>query len=122
MLWWRSYRKYSLPYDLFDGVYIDGAAESLMRFLWVKAPTSEELTRLTHTIAQRIAVGPRQGRKVFTLQTLPDCRLDNLFVDTVGKVAFALQAGIGRIRGVAGINQVAGGKIQRVYTTSKVNG
>ncbi len=33
-----------------------------------------------------------------------------------------LQAGIGRIRGGAGINQVAGGKMQRVCTTSKVNG
>ena len=38
-----------------DGVYIDGAAEPRVRFRWVKAPTSEELTRLTHTIAQRIA-------------------------------------------------------------------
>ena len=37
------------------GVYIDGAAESRVRFRRVKAPTSEELTRLTHTIAQRIA-------------------------------------------------------------------
>ena len=26
-----------------------------MRFRWVKAPTSDELTRLTHTIAQRVA-------------------------------------------------------------------
>jgi len=38
-----------------DGVYLDGAAQSRARFRWVKAPTSEELTRLTHTIAQRIA-------------------------------------------------------------------
>jgi len=62
-----------------------------VRFLWVKAPTSEELTRLTHTIAQRIAVGPRQGRKVFTLQTLPDCRRDNRFVDTGQVAGFSLQ-------------------------------
>ena len=85
-----------------------------MRFQWIKAPTSEELTILTHTIAKRIgwflerqsllerdaednsylnsnavedeqdpmhqlhgssvtyriALGPRQGRKVFTLQML----------------------------------------------------
>ena len=39
-----------------------------------------------------------------------------------GTVSFVLQAGMGRIRDVAGINQVVGGKIQRVYTTSKVNG
>ena len=37
-----------------DGVYIDGAAESRVRFRWVKAPTSDELNQLTHTIAQRI--------------------------------------------------------------------
>ena len=127
-----------------DGVYIDDAAESRVResrvrFRWVKAPTSEELTRLTHTIAQRIArylerqgflvrdaeysyltydgtdadpdspinqllgssityriaVGPQQGRKVFTLQTLPDCRPDHPLVDTLGKVVgFSLHAGV----------------------------
>ncbi len=32
---------------------------------------------------------------MFTLQTLPDCRPDNPFVDTVGKVAgFSLHAGV----------------------------
>jgi len=35
----------------------------------------------------RIAVGPQQGRKVFTLQTLPDCGSENPFVSTVGEVA-----------------------------------
>ncbi len=30
-------------------------ARSRVRFRWVKAPTSDELTRLTHTIAQRVA-------------------------------------------------------------------
>ena len=40
-------------------------------------------------------MGPQQGRKVFTLQTLPDCRPDNGLVDTVGKVAgFSLHAGV----------------------------
>jgi hypothetical protein len=37
-----------------DGVYIDSENESNMRFRWVKAPTSAELTQLTHTIAQRV--------------------------------------------------------------------
>ncbi len=105
----------------------------------VKAPTSDEITLLTHTIAQRvaryldrqgllvrdaensylsaqgvdadpdsplnhllgssityrIAMGSQQGRKVFSLQTLPDCRPDNGLVDTVGKVAgFSLHAGV----------------------------
>ncbi len=109
-----------------DGVYVDGANGSRIRFRWVKAPTSAELAHLTHTIAQRvgrclerqgllerdaensymsgelieagpldqllghsityrIAVGPHAGRKVFTLQTLPDC--NDPFVDDVGKVA-----------------------------------
>jgi len=50
---------------------------------------------LGSSITYRIAVGPQQGRKVFTLQTLPDCRPDNPFVDTVGKVAgFSLHAGV----------------------------
>ena len=122
-----------------DGVYIDSTHGSRARFRWVKAPTSNELTQLTHIIAHRvarylerqgllvrdacnsyltaegvdsdpespmkqllgssityrIAVGPQQGRKVFTLQALPDCRPDNPFVDTVGKVAgFSLHAGV----------------------------
>jgi hypothetical protein len=37
------------------------------------------------SITYRIAVGPQQGRKVFTLQTLPAC--DEPFDDGVGKVA-----------------------------------
>ncbi len=36
-----------------DGIYADGA-NGASRFRWVKAPTSEELTQLAHTIAQRI--------------------------------------------------------------------
>ena len=38
-----------------DGVYLRGSGESATRFAWVKAPTSDELTQLSHTIAQRIA-------------------------------------------------------------------
>ena len=36
-----------------DGVYVAGV--NGLRFRWVREPTSEELTRLTHTIAQRTA-------------------------------------------------------------------
>ncbi len=117
-----------------DGVYV-GATGSSARFRRVKAPTSAELTQLTHTIAHRlarylerqgllerdvehsylalegldedpmdqlrghsityrIAVGPQQGRKVFTLQTLPDER-DADDTPTVGTVArFSLHAGV----------------------------
>ena len=125
--------------ELLDGMYIGGANGHPMRFLRVKAPTKGELTRLTHTIAQRvgrylerqgllerdtgnifltqdavcasdedpsnqllgssityrIAVGPQQGRKVFTLQTLPDLETDSPFSCSVGEVAgFSLHAGV----------------------------
>ena len=117
-----------------DGVYVGKAGPSA-RFRWVKAPSSAELTQLTHTIAHRlarylerqgllardaehsyltldnadedpmdqlrghsityrIAVGPQQGRKVFTLQTLPDER-DADDAPAVGHVAgFSLHAGV----------------------------
>jgi hypothetical protein len=116
-----------------DGVYVQRPDGSL-RFRWVKAPTSAELTQLAqtlalrvgrllerqgllerdvensylageaveagpmdqllgHAITYRIAVGPQQGRKVFTLQTLPAC--DEPFDDGVGKAAgFSLHAGV----------------------------
>jgi hypothetical protein len=47
-----------------------------------------------HSITYRIAVGPQQGRKVFTLQTLPDERdADN--APAVGNVAgFSLHAAV----------------------------
>jgi hypothetical protein len=121
-----------------DGVYIGNSSGHPMRFRRVKAPNTNELTRLTHTIAHRvarylvrqgllerdtgniyltpeavdasdddpsnqllgssityrIAMGPHQGRKVFTLQTLPDCGDDQL-APNVGKVAgFSLHAGV----------------------------
>ena len=37
-----------------DGVYVDGANGSRIRFRWLKAPTSAELVHLTHAIAQRV--------------------------------------------------------------------
>ena len=112
-----------------DGVYSSNGHPK--GFRQVKAPSRAELTRLTHTIAQRvgrylerqvmverdtgnifltqdamyasdedpsnqlfgssityrIAVGPQQGRKVFTLQTLPDLETDSPFSCSVGEVA-----------------------------------
>jgi hypothetical protein len=48
---------------------------------------------LGSSITYRVAIGPQQGRKVFTLQTLPAC--DEPFDDGVGKVAgFSLHAGV----------------------------
>ena len=120
------------------GVYIDSADKSRLRFRPVQAPTNNELTHLTHTIAHRvarhlerqgllereaghtyltadgvdedlespmnqllgssityrIAVGPQQGRKVFTLQTLPD-ESDSLSSSSVAETAgFSLHAGV----------------------------
>jgi len=120
-----------------DGVYIKDKYGT-SRFRRVKAPTSDELFRLAHTIAHRvgrylerrgllerdadntyltqeavvvsdedpsshllgsaityrIAVGPQQGRKVMTLQTIPDCG-DDPFTTRVGNVAgFSLHAGV----------------------------
>jgi ribosomal protein S27E len=50
---------------------------------------------LGHSITYRIAMGPQQGRKVFTLQTLPDAGSDNPFSNSVGKAAgFSLHAGV----------------------------
>ena len=122
-----------------DGVYTGGSNGRPVRFTRVEAPSRDELTRLTHTIAQRvgrylerhglverdtgngyltpeavdasdddpsnqllgssityrIAVGPQQGRKVFTLQTLPDLEPDNPFSNSVAEVAgFSLHAGV----------------------------
>lgn len=119
---------------LLDGVYVERPDDGSLRFRWVKAPTSAELTQLTQTLARRIgrylerqswltqdvknsylagdvleagsmeqllgssityriAIGRQQGRKVFTLQTLPAC--DDSFDDGGGKVAgFSLQAGV----------------------------
>ena len=38
-----------------DGVYTSGKNGTYVRFRRIKAPTSKELTQLTHTIARRIA-------------------------------------------------------------------
>jgi ribosomal protein S27E len=122
-----------------EGVYIGGSNRHPVKFRRVKAPNTDELTRLTHTIAHRvgrylvhqglleidtgniyltpeamnasdedptnqllgssityrIAVGPQQGRKVFTLQTLPELESDNSFSNSVGEAAgFSLHAGV----------------------------
>ena len=50
---------------------------------------------LGSSVTYRIAVGPHQGRKVFTLQTLPDIESDNLGISNAGEVAgFSLHAGV----------------------------
>ena len=50
---------------------------------------------LGSSITYRIAIGPQQGRKVFTLQTLPNLESDNPFSSSVGEAAgFSLHAGV----------------------------
>ena len=50
---------------------------------------------LGSSVTYRIEVGPHQGRKVFTLQTLPDIESDNLGISNAGEVAgFSLHAGV----------------------------
>jgi hypothetical protein len=50
---------------------------------------------LGSSVSYRIAVGPQQGRKVFTLQTLPDLETDSSFSCSAGEVAgFSLHAGV----------------------------
>ena len=48
-----------------------------------------------HSIIYRITVGSQQGRKVFTLQTIPACEDDDFGNNQLGKVAgFSLHAGV----------------------------
>jgi len=49
-----------------------------------ESPTNQ---LLGSSITYHIALGPQQGRKVFALQTLPDCRPENPLAQMVGKVA-----------------------------------
>ena len=58
-------------------------------------PESPMNQLLGSSITYRIAVGLQQGRKVFTLQTLPDLESDNPFPNSVGETAgFSLHAGV----------------------------
>lgn len=118
------------------GIYEVAPLSARLRFRWVRAPTSAELTQLAptmarrvgrlferegllerdteqldlgqahgtddplpdlagHSITYRIALGPHRGRKVFTLQTLPDSGWADRPVEEPGKVAgFSLHAGV----------------------------
>jgi hypothetical protein len=65
------------------------------RYLALESSVEDLMDQLRgHSITYRIAVGPQQGRKVFTLQTLPDER-DADDASAVGNVAgFFLHAGV----------------------------
>ncbi len=46
------------------------------------------------SVSYRIAVGPQQGRKVFTLQTLPAVEEDDRYVQVAKEAGFSLHAGV----------------------------
>jgi hypothetical protein len=68
--------------------------DSEQRFLAEEAVDEGSMDPLIgHSITYRIALGPQAGRKVFTLQTLPDS--GEAFDDPVGQVSgFSLHAGV----------------------------
>ena len=47
-----------------------------------------------HCVTYRIAMGPNQGRKVFTLQTLPPSQADSVRADIAHAAGFSLHAGV----------------------------
>ena len=47
-----------------------------------------------YSVSYRIAVGPQQGRKVFTLQTLPAVVEDDRYAQVVKEAGFSLHAGV----------------------------
>ncbi len=50
---------------------------------------------LGSSVSYRIAVGPQQGRKVFTLQTMPAWEEDDRFGQVAKVAGFSLHAGVG---------------------------
>jgi hypothetical protein len=48
----------------------------------------------TRCTRYRIAIGPQQGRKVFTLQTMPVVEEDDRFAQVAKASGFSLQAGV----------------------------
>ena len=78
-----------------QGLLVRDAGNSYLTAEGVDADDKVPMDHLLgSSITYRVAVGPQQGRKVFTLQTLPDCG-DDPFASTLGKVAgFSLHAGV----------------------------
>jgi hypothetical protein len=65
-------------------------------YLTLEASEDEEMQQLYgHSITYRIAIGPQQGRKVFTLQSLPPAEEPKAGSSRVASVAgFSLHAGV----------------------------
>ena len=56
-----------------DGVYVEGGHGTLVRFQWVKSPTSDELSQLTHAIARRVG-------RFLERQGLVECDAENSYL------------------------------------------
>ena len=65
-------------------------------FYRTHAPNQQELTELVHRISQRVAIGPQQGCKVFTLQTIP--ARERQSVTLVDGVVIFMKAGTSKNR------------------------
>jgi hypothetical protein len=53
------------------------------------------------SVSYRVAIGPQQGRKVVTLQTIPVWEEDNRFAKVAKESGFSLHAGVADRRGRA---------------------
>jgi hypothetical protein len=71
-----------------DGVYIDSMHGANPRFRWAKAPTSDELTKLTHTIARRIG---RYLERLCRYITRPAVSTKRLSMTCNGRVRYELK-------------------------------
>jgi hypothetical protein len=54
---------------------------------------NNDMVELVHTISYRIAMGPQQGQKVFTLQTLP-ASIESEYGQLANTSGFSLHAGV----------------------------
>jgi hypothetical protein len=78
-----------------QGLLVRDAGNSCLTTEGVDADPESPINQLLgSSITYRIAMEQQQGRKVFTLQTLPDCMPDNRLVDTGQVAGFALHAGV----------------------------
>ncbi len=85
-----------------DGVYVLGADGTAERFRWVRAPTTAELSELTHTIAQRVGhFLQRQGllecdgeQSFLTAEAVDEGSMASLFAHSITyRIAVGPQAG-----------------------------
>lgn len=101
-----------------DGVYADNK-HGTSRFRWLKAPTSDELARLTHTIVHRVGrYRQRQGLLV------RDTDQSYLTADAVEKVrpGTGREAGLGHDDNEAPMNHLLGSSVTYRITVGSQQG